>query len=378
MVYHMIPVLCFFAAWFMEQYAMKAPGTLSALEKKQRNKKMERHLYILVVLYMIFICGFRAYGAMNHIGIDTYGYYQAYQSNIAIPFFDIFNEDVEDKGYVLLTWCFAKVGVNFTVFLSLAAAIYIGMLALYIHRCSKSRWMSLFVFVGMGLYFFAFSTIRQSIAMGICMGAYMLSQKVSGWKGFLGFAVLVWIASTIHASAIVFLPAYFLEKLPYRNITVIFMLAVAAITMLFKNQLSGLLMQLAIETSDKYENYAADITENAGAGMMLYLFVLATVVLRLLVSGGMSETAKKDNSVYFLLFMLILFPAVQSGGAMMRIYYYYYMFLIVYLPNTLESIGDRKTKQLAYILLTFFLIYYYSTTSFETMKLLPYHFFWQG
>ena len=376
MVYHIIPLFCFCAVILLEQYGMNASRTLTIAEKSARQYKLEKKLYSIIVLYMIFLCGFRAYGSMNHVGIDTNAYYSGYLVRGTMSIGDIFSEETNDRGYALIEWFLSKIGAPFWVLLLSCSIIYVGTMAWYIHAESKSIWMSLFVFVGMSLYIFGFSAIRQSIAMGICMGAYMLTQRVSGWKSFLGFVVLVWSASTIHASAIVFLPAYFLGKVPYRNTTVVFMLGVAAITMLFKNQFASLIIKLAVETSDKYENY--EIIENAGAGILLYLFILATVVLRLLVAGGMAEAGKTDNSAYFLLFMLILFPAVQSGGAMMRIYYYYYMFLIVYLPNTLESIGDRKTKQLAYILLTFFLIYYYSTTSLETMKLLPYKFFWQG
>ncbi|MEE1013325.1 MAG: EpsG family protein [Clostridia bacterium] len=375
MVYHLVLAFCFFAAWLVERYAMNTAGLWTIGEKKEKSKAFEKKLYLFVALYMVALCGFRAYGGMTHVGIDTYGYYTSYINKIRWNLSDIFQEDVSDKGYVLLEWCLSNLGVSFWVVLLLSAVVYVGAMAIYIYRYSQNRWMSLFIFVAMGLYTFAFSAIRQSIAMGICMGAYMLSQKVSGWKGFLGFVVLVWLASTIHASAIVFLPVYFLGKLPYRNTTIILMLGIAAITMLFKNQFANLIVQLAAETSDKYESY--EMVENAGAGMLLYLFVLMTIVLRLLVSGGMAEAGKTDNSAYFLLFMLILFPAVQSGGAMMRIYYYYYMFLIVYLPNMLESIEDRKTKQLAYVMLSFFLIYFYITMDRATLQLVPYQFFWQ-
>lgn len=375
LVYHLILLFCFGAAMLLERYVMAMPGVITAAEKEQRREAMEKRLFIFIAVYMVFLCGFRAYGAMNHVGIDTHGYYNNYLRNIGQKFSDIFDEGATDKGFGLFAWILANIGLDFWVLLLVSAIVYVGAIGMYIYKCSLNRWMSLFVFVGMGLYFFCFSAVRQSIAMGICMAAYMFSNKVSGWRGLLGFAVLVWIASTIHASAVIFFPAYLLQKLPYKNTTVILMLGAAAVTMLFKNQFASLIVQLATQTSDKYENY--EMMENAGAGMLLYLFVLMTIVLRLLVSGGMAETVKADNSVYFLLFMLILFPAVQSGGAMMRIYYYYYMFLIVYLSNVLESIGDRKTKQLAYFLLTVFLLYFYMSGDKAESCLIPYQFFWQ-
>ena len=343
--------------------------------RKQRVNDLHNRLFTILILYMIVLCGFRSYDATYHVGIDTYAYYKSYMQKGSYQILDILQEDFNDKGYVLLQAILAKLNCKFWVLLTLSAVVYVGGMAWYIKKYSKNCWMSIFIFLALGLYTFAFSGIRQTIAMGLCMIAYMLANKIPGWKGFLVYIGITYVAHTIHASAIIFLPVYFLQKIPYKTITVFIFLGIAGLTMLFKNQFANLIFQLAIETSDKYEGYA--IVENAGAGFLLYLFIFMTVVLRLLASGSMNEVAQKDNSVYLLLCMLILFPATQSGGAMMRIYYYYYMFIIVYLPNVLESIDDLKTKQFAYLMLSVFLLWFYISGNYSSLMLIPYHFFWQ-
>ena len=374
-MYHIILIVCFLSAVFMERRNMAMIGVLSQEERIECSHKIEKKLFVILTIYMICLCGLRAYGKINHVGIDTYNYYHMYLEKEIWKFSDIFQQNVSDKGYFLLEWVLYTLKIDFWVLLFISAMLYVGVLAIYIYRYSKNRWMSIFIFVAMGLYTFAFSAIRQGIAMGICILAYMLMEKVKGVKGFLLFALLIWIASTIHASALIFFGAYFLQKIPFKPVTVFIFLGISTVTMLFKNQFANLILQLAAETSEKYESY--EVVQNGGAGIMLYLFVLMTVVLRLLASGSMNEVAKKDNSVYLLLCMLILFPATQTGGAMMRIYYYYYMFIVVYLPNVLESIDDFKTKQFGYLLLSLFLLWFYLSGDKVELDLVPYYFFWQ-
>lgn len=374
-VYHIILIYCFLSAFLLERFSMALLGFGNLELREQRVKNTQNRLFVMLIIYMIVLCGFRAYDSTYHVGIDTYAYYESYMRAEEYEIRDIIHAELNDKGYVLLQCIMSKLNCEFWMLLTLSTVIYIGGMAWYIKKYSKNYWMSIFIFLALGLYTFAFSGIRQAMAMGICMIAYMLSNKITGWKGFAVFVGLTYLASSFHASALIFLPVYFVQKIPYKTVTVFIFLGVAGLTMLFKNQFANLILQLAIETSDKYEGY--EIVENAGAGFLLYLFIFMTVVLRLLASGSMNEVAQKDNSVYLLLCMLILFPATQSGGAMMRIYYYYYMFIIVYLPNVLESIDDLKTKQFAYLMLSVFLLWFYISGNYSSLMLIPYHFFWQ-
>ena len=376
MVYHIIILFCFVAVLFLDIYALNFSGTVEINTKNDKIKIMERKLFVLLVLYMIALCGFRAYDRLHHVGIDTNRYYESYLKVGRMQFANIINKNITDKGYTILQYILIKSGCEFWGLLLLSAVVYVGAISVYIYKYSKNPWMSVFAFVVLGIYSFTFSAVRQGIAMGICMIAYLLIDKIKGTKGFLLFVFLTWLASTMHASAIVFFPVYFLRKIPYKNIIIYISLGMAAVTMMFKNQFANLILQLAAETSDRYASY--EIAESTSAGMLLYLFVLVAVFLKLIMNNGIKEEFQKDNSIYMILMMLILFPAVQSGGAMMRIYYYYYMFFIVYLPNVLESIEDKAFRQTSYLLLSAFLLYIYLTGDRAYLMLIPYQFFWQS
>ncbi len=374
LAYYVIPMYCLGAFLFVGYYLNSLPETIPLTNRLSIKQNLEKKFFIFIAIYMIALCGLRSYSALHHIGIDTHAYYLSYLSKQHFSLHNILTSDFNDKGYVILQRIFGKLDLKFWMLLLFNAIIYVGSVTWYIYKFSKNKWLSLFIFLAMGLYTFAFSAVRQSIAMGFCLIAFLLSNKISGWKSFLLFVFFTFIASTIHASAVIFFPMYFLQKLEYKTITVWLLLGVSALTMLFKTQFANLILTLAAEASDKYEGY--EILEGSNAGILLYLLILAFIVLKLLEPGQKLST-KKDSSIYFLLFMLILFPATQTGGAMMRIYYYYYIFIVVYIPNALANIRDYKIRFLAYLFINAFLLYFYLSGDPQQLMLSPYYFFWQ-
>ncbi len=376
MVYHIIVLFCLFAILLSNFNEKIFSETLSVETKNTQLCKIENTFYFILVIYMIALCGFRAYGRLNHVGIDTNAYYKTYLEKNYMQWSYIMEKDINDKGYTILQYILMKLGFNFLGLQLLSAVIYIGPIVVYIYKYSQNRWISVLLFVSIELYTFGFSGMRQGLAMGLCMIAYLFSQRAKGVKGFLLFVFFTWLASTIHASALVFLPVYILQRLPYKKSIIFIFLAIAALTMIFKRPFANMMVQLAATASDKYESYK--VAESMNAGTKLYLFVLMTIILKLVMNNSLSENVRKDNSIYLILMMLILFPAVQSGNAMLRIHYYYFMFFGVYLANTLEGIEDTTARHAAYLLLSLFLVYFYITSDMDRLMLLPYQFFWQG
>lgn len=372
LVYHLLIIMCFCAAVLNSRKRL--------IENEAKKRKELNVFFAVIVVYMILICGLRAYDRIYHIGIDTYGYFRSYESVTERykTLTDIFAADGSDKGYDVLYWILNKIGFNYAIVSVIFSAIYVGIIGAFIYKYSKNVLMSLLVFAGLGLYIFAFSAIRQSLAMGLCLLGYMMDDKKKGIKGFVWFAVLLWVATTIHTSAIIFSFAYILGKLPLKKSLVFIMIIVALIAMLFKRQYAGLIQNIAENISDKYANYGEkQLVEEQNAGTKLYIFVAAVLALRLIFSNRFSGDKKDNSLVYMMLFMLILFPAVQGGGAIMRIYFYYYIFIVVFIPNTIESMRRPADRAMMYMLFIGFLLYYYLTSVLTGVTLTPYRFFWE-
>ncbi len=368
-VYIIVILMCFVSMVFSNRNQI-------LITEAQRNSERKK-LYIAIIIYMILLCGFRSYDRIYHVGMDTYTYATMYKQRASETFTEIISLESTDKGYVYLVWFLGRVlHMNFTVAMMLFASVYIIAMAVFIYKYSKNIFVSLLVFVGMGLYIFAFSAIRQSLAMGICLTAYMYCDTHKGIKSFFIYTIMIWLAYTIHASAVVFFPVYFLCRLKMNTKYIFIMLGIAAIILIFKNAATSIMFQWAGNISTKYEN-ASNLIEEQNAGMRLYVFIIFIILLRIIFKGRIKNNEKNDNLIYMMLCMLIAFPMTQGGGALMRIYFYYYMFIVVYLPNIVEDIKLKNDRMLTYFGLICFLLWYFFSSVLQGMTIVPYSFFWR-
>lgn len=356
------------ATWFI---GILYIGLYSSKSRKSKDKA-ENIIVILLTFIMIVLCGLRAYDWNNYVGIDTYAYATVFSKSSSIKSIEqLFLKEKYDIGYYVLSWIIGISNFKFTVLLIIESLIYVGTMMIFIKKYSKNVMISILTFICLGIYTFSFSTIRQSMAMGLCMIAYLLYDTKKNKQGLIYFFIFYALAMTFHLSAIVFLPVILLNKIKYNKKIIFLFLGIAAITMIFKNQFASFVLSLSGELSDKYENYT--IT-GATVGIKLYFFIFAFILLRVLFAKKIADTKENDSLIYMLLTMLVIFPAVQSGGAMMRVYYYYYMFAPVYIMNAIEAVSDKNLKLLVKMLLIVFLLFFFFTTNFKGLHLIPYSF----
>ena len=359
-----------FVIWFIFE------GIFLSIKKNASDeyKNMIQKKFTFIICFILFIiCAFRAYSYKNYVGIDTQTYYSMWNNNLsADTIHDLLNFVHNDEGYYILGWILGKMNFSFVTILILEAIMYVGIMYKFIIKYSKEPLISLLFFICL-LFTFSMSTIRQSIAMGICLLAYMLYDKYKHQKlkSLIIYGLLVMLAISFHKSAIIFVPAILIPKIRYNKKIVFIFLAIATLTMIFKTQFSSVFMSLAGDYSQKYASYS--ITGD-NVGTKFYIFVLFFVLLSIIFSKKLSKDSNSDSLIYMMLAMLIIFPAVQSGGAMMRIYYYYYMFAPVYMANTLNCITDKNLKLLAKLLIIVFLVYLFFNGNLVANRLAPYHF----
>ncbi len=328
--------------------------------------------FIVMSVYMIIIIGLRR----TDIGIDTSNYASMYKSVGELDFSDL-KYEMNDKGFVVLQMIFNRLHIGFSGFNFIYAMYVIAVVSCYIYKESEMPWLSYFLYVCFGFFILDFTMVRQTLAMAIVLMAFMID-KNRGVKDFILFALLVILASTIHASAIIFMPVWFIKKLPFNSLIVAFLLILIPLCYLFKGQLTGFLVNMAGNVSDKYEGYSK--VGEGSAGILLYLMMLVTVVFSLFVPGLFKD--KKNATLFYLLcIMLVIFPGVQGGGAIMRIYYYFYMFMIVFIPNMVCSL-DTKEKGffvlIVFLYLAVGLYMYHGSLTSNNFKIVPYHFYWES
>lgn len=339
---------------------------IHSVDENNKNKKY----FIFVTLFMIILVGYRDFS----VGIDTYGYYKMYIKSANLDFNYVLRDDVKEKGYLFIQILFNKLGIGFLGFNIFYAVFNFYIISLLIYKYSKMPWLSYFLYFCFSFYILSFTMIRQTLAMSIVILAIMQDKKDGIWS-FLKFVLFVYIAYMFHSSAIITMPLWFVRRLKFNKNLAIIIFVVAFVAFVFKSKFASYVINFAAEISEKYESYGNVKTGNAG--VLLYMMMIVSVIFGYMLKSFLFE---KDNAFFFhcLCIMIILFPAIQGGNAIMRIYYYFYIFMIVYIPNMLESI--RKEEHF-YVKLFILMLYIgvglyclHSNLTYNIYGVMPYKF----
>lgn len=248
---------------------------------------------------------------------------------------------------------------EFQVFI-IAVAIFIEVVVAYlIYKYSSLPWLSFLVWNCMGFYTFGFSAIKQSIAMGLIMIAFVGIMEERP-KIFIVFTAL---ATFVHTPALIFLPAYYLSKRKFTLPTLVIYICGATVIFVERNQIVKLMQKFYYE-----ENVIGDTAELGGRFFLVVLFILAGFVLR----GFNGKYFSKVANMMVVAAILQMFSGFDN--VFTRLTDYYLQFLIIFIPLSFADYKDEqitgmsegirleilpKLKFMIIIALSVFLIWYY-------------------
>lgn len=139
-------------------------------------------------------------------------------------------------------------------------------------------WFAVFLYVFTPeLMLFNLSGMRQSVAISI----FLLSINYIYKKDFLRYALLIFLATLFHTSAIILLPVYLLGVLNFKidipKAIVIF--ALFALLFLLKGPLSQVMSSFISTYAVKYEVYDNPGVMRTGLGIVLYAIIMIILLL---------------------------------------------------------------------------------------------------
>ena len=270
-----------------------------------------------------------------------------------------------EPGYALTEYLFSR-HLSFQVFLFAMGMISIVPIMVVIYKYSKNYWMSLFLFVAFGYFSFAMNGIRQAVAIGICMIAYIFAKE----KKLVPYLFSVAFAMTFHLSAAIFIPVYWLSNIKLNKRTVLIYLVALAVTNIFKNQLFTI--------ANVFGRQVYSSTGDAG-GVRMYLFMMATVAVIYFFRHDFIKESPEDNTTLLSMFAIatLIWPIASANAAMFRLYYYYHVFMVFCIPAFLHS-QKRNVRFLFTVIFILVSVYYLQVYIIGgNLKYNPYYFFWQ-
>lgn len=357
--------LIIFILAFVGLMVYKEDGT--SFQRQQARKKYVIFLMVLLMLQS---------GLRNvAVGGDTYQYYFLFESVMKSTWsqvlFDAGIEGAKDPGYSVLTKLFSLIIPSFRWYLIAIAIFFFTALGRLLYKYLDSN---LDVLVSLALYqclfygFFSITGLRQTIATALLLFALPLAIETrNGLRDTIWFWVLLFLASTIHKSAVLFAPVYFFPRI--RNNKIMFWGAIILFVPMFS---AGAYIGPLLVGSD-FENYAHYLEQGNTLGANVFTLFIVMLFLAVFLNLKKINSYSPYNHVFTSTIAIATFlsPLLVLNPNNMRVVQYYSIFTLIILPMICKAYSSYLGKrQLYYILFVVFAIY-------TIMRHEPYAFFWQ-
>lgn len=313
---------------------------------------------LLLVLPLILWAAYRP-----HVG-DTTAYAQRF-NNAPHDFSDIpayIAQIKKDQGFELLVAVLKCLGVpDYRTFFLILAAFQMWCLVYTFRRYSPNYWISIFLFIASADYMsWMFNGIRQFTAVCMTFAAFRLLVE----RKFLKFGLIVILAYTIHASALLMLPLALVMQGPALNRRTMLAVASAALCIPFVDRFTPILETLLSET--QYGDVMTNEIWISDDGTHI-LRVLVYSVPALLVFLGHRYVIRSTDRVMslcinasMLTMALYLISAVTSGIYVGRLPIYTTFYGYIVLPWAIDQIFDKQSaKLIKFLLVVCYLGFFY-------------------
>lgn len=305
------------------------------------NSSIRRVVVILLCLIFIMQSGLRDY---IHTINDTQNYFIWFESikeeniNTIISSFSLSYDNYEsrDPGFTLFTKLFQFISLDFRAYLVFVASIISIPLCRILYKYIPSingLFMAAVIYQSLFAGFFD-TGVRQTIALGICLFSMISYER----RKIVPHYLLILIAYTIHASAILFAPLYLIRNVDPKKVLYVSLL-LTPITMYFAPSIVAYLGAGTI-----YESYAVNSTDNLGTPVFTTMIALITIATAI---NYNRITLYFKESIFLIQGMaiaLMLTPASWVDSNFLRITYYYLIFLLPLYPMMIEAVTMRQPR----------------------------------
>lgn len=312
---------------------------------KKKNKTIEKITYILIV-FILYCLSFMRW----EVGTDWSSYYLTFITKDLNKMYA-----VNEIGYKLLNYYIGMITSNYTIMLFVLATILFLFKYTNIWELSSYPFISLiisFAFYRGDIYF-----IRQHIAAAICILSLKYFLRNKTFKFFL----IIYIATLIHSSAIVFSIIYILKN--EINFSKRFYIIALLCCLLFVPFMKDIMWLMGELLSDigiygyKIKRYILAGHSLFGANVnnivLLYgIAILNKLAITFFFIYNLNKLDKNDKKLFNINFFgtLIYILLVNVSSQLLRIDIFFQIPIIILLGNFLKYI-KRKDNRIYYILI---------------------------
>ncbi len=273
------------------------------------NRLLEKPLYYFNVVFLIFIYTFRDIS----VGVDTANYYNSF------VFFDSNHIRGVEFGWMFINYVCRNYFNSFTVLQFIVSILIFTFFTKSVNEYSKNRILSLILFVILYYYFNSFNIARQILACCICLYSLKYLKK----SQIVKYIMWVLIAMSIHSSAVIMLPMYYIANLSLPKFIIV---AILLSSYIIPNYIMPILYE-ALSSNELYSMYLGDlllVRSDLSMNLLLHTILLIFILY-----------FSKHDSNYMLLFIVGVFftNVFSSQEVIARIGLYFKLPLVLLIPN---------------------------------------------
>ncbi len=337
---------------------------------KQLSNKKNLGIVVFFFLFMILL-------ALRDIscGADLNNYTWIFHKAIHLKgsVWEVLKTETEPM-YVLWERLVAHYTTDFQIYLALTGVLCLAPIAFFYKREAELPFLTIVLFLCIGIFNMYFSGLRQAIAMGFAVPAWYFTKE----KKLIRFVFVVAVASLFHMTALVMLLIYPVYHIRITKNWLWFLIPAIVLVLIYNKEIMEYARQISEGLSLKYSLE----TTATGAYDMLILYILFAVF-----SFVLPDEKLMDHDMIGLRNILLLVVGIQCfapiHSLIMRINYYFLPFIPVLIPKIITR-RKQEMNQVAvlsvYILACFFTVFFFwkAYLGADELQIFPYIPFWEG
>ena len=303
-----------------------------------------------VALLMICVAGLR------HGYVDTRAYRISFLEHDPLSIFsaEYWLGDTKDRGFGVFISLIKMFTEDAQVFLFICSLITVGLIFYAIVKRVPQPEIGIFLMIATGCYLDTMNGLRQYLVAAVLF--YFLPRLIIK-EDFKKFLLLILLLSTIHGSALLLIPTYFIaNKKPWSNATLTLAAILLLVYIFFNTGIGRLLAEMLDGTS--YESYAEQVASGSSS---VHPIRLAVAAVPLFLSLFNRDAEIKQTKRYRIAFNMSFINLMVWLFATKVLYFYrlnpyFTPHVIVHLCFELSAFKNNKEKKV----LTLSLIFLYS------------------
>jgi transmembrane protein EpsG len=271
-----------------------------------------------------------------------------------------------DPGYDLFQKIIQIFINDYQVYLILVAVIFFAAFGSFIYKNSSRITDAMMAFLIYSVLFYAFFSItgiRQTIATSLALASFELIKK----RKLLFFLILVFLASTIHKSVLIFMPFYFAPMI--KNVKFFYWILLFTLPIIFAYRESLAFIFTSIGGYDVYTYY-----EGAGTPVFTALMLLIAIFSFLRYKEVLLYNQSAQLFYFALLIAVFFTPLTWVNPSAMRVVQYFSIFIVLLVPKAIHTFRSafKGGGNIMYNMIVVLLIIIFVTRTNANYK-----FFWQ-